>query len=195
VPTLDPLGVAFLVAEALDAGGIRYSVGGSLASSFSGEPRTSLDADLVIDMAAADADAFIARLGADFYADVEALRRAIASHTTVNVIHRPSGVKVDLFIAHSLLDRRQLARRRRIQVRRDPPQFLYVHSAEDILLQKLLWFRESGGQSDRQWRDARGIILQQGPRLDLAYLEETARLTSLSDLLDRAFRESGVDRG
>jgi hypothetical protein len=58
----------------------------------------------------------------------------------------------------------------------------------------MLSSQEGGGQSDRQWRNALGIILQQGPRLDLGYLEETARQTSLSELLERALSEAGVDR-
>jgi len=44
----DLLEVTLLVTDSLDAHGIRYTVGGSLASSFSGEPRASIDADVVI---------------------------------------------------------------------------------------------------------------------------------------------------
>jgi len=43
----DLLEVTLLVTDSLDAHGIRYTVGGSLASSFSGEPRASIDADVV----------------------------------------------------------------------------------------------------------------------------------------------------
>ena len=39
----DPIAVALLVADALVTLGLRYTVGGSLASSMSGEPRSTLD--------------------------------------------------------------------------------------------------------------------------------------------------------
>jgi hypothetical protein len=46
----DPIAVAILVAEALEHCGLRYVVGGSLASSISGEPPSTLDVDIVVSM-------------------------------------------------------------------------------------------------------------------------------------------------
>ena len=48
----------------------------------------------------------------------------------------------------------------------DRDRYWFVHSPEDILLQKLLWYRQGGDVSDRQWRDALAMIIVQGPRLD-----------------------------
>ena len=42
---LDPFQVALSVADALERCGVSYVVGGSLASSVSGEPRSTLDID------------------------------------------------------------------------------------------------------------------------------------------------------
>jgi hypothetical protein len=47
-PRSNPLQVAARVAGALDDLGVKYSIGGSLASSFSGEPRSTLDVDMVV---------------------------------------------------------------------------------------------------------------------------------------------------
>jgi hypothetical protein len=57
----DLLGVALQVIDALDACGIRYTIGGSLASSFSGEPRASIDVDIVVDLSDDRVDPFIRR--------------------------------------------------------------------------------------------------------------------------------------
>jgi hypothetical protein len=46
----DPIEIALRVADVLEAHEIRYVVGGSLASSMSGEPRSTLDVDLVVDL-------------------------------------------------------------------------------------------------------------------------------------------------
>jgi hypothetical protein len=58
----DPLAVAISVAQILEACGLRYLVGGSLASSMNGEPRSTLDVDIVVAMAASDIDRLITGL-------------------------------------------------------------------------------------------------------------------------------------
>jgi hypothetical protein len=79
-------------------------------------------------------------------------------------------------------------RRRLIELSADPRLALYFYTPEDILLQKLLWFRQGGETSDRQWRDIRGIVLAQGQALDAAYLEKQAPPAGIADLLHRALR-------
>ncbi|ODS54675.1 MAG: hypothetical protein ABS36_10940 [Acidobacteria bacterium SCN 69-37] len=186
----DMVVVASAVIDALEGLGVRYSVGGSMASSFGGEPRASIDVDIVVAMTRAHAEPFVNALGPAFYADVDAVTRAIASGSSVNVIHRNSGIKVDLFVARSTLDRRQLERRRSVVVSDDPLRRWFVHSPEDILIQKLLWYRDGGEVSDRQWRDVLSILLVQGGRLDDAYVTLLAIEHGLLDLLERARREA-----
>jgi len=94
----DPIQVALTVAEALEHCGIRYLVGGSLASSLSGEPRSTLDVDLVVSITEQDVGNFVDRLGDEFYADADALRRAIRDKSSTNIIHYATSMKVDLFV-------------------------------------------------------------------------------------------------
>lgn len=185
----DPIDVALQVAEALEACGLRYVVGGSLASSLSGEPRSTLDVDMVVALTEGDIDRLISGLGSEFYADGAALRRAARQRSTVNLIHQPTATKVDLFVAGgSPLDAQQISRRQRIQVRRSPDRYLYFYTPEDILLQKLRWFGLGHEASDRQWRDILGIVLVQGAALDRVYLQRGAEALGVADLLDRALR-------
>jgi len=86
---------AWRVMSPLEKAGL---VGGSLASSIGGEPRTTLDVDIVVAMAETDVDCVLAALGSEFYADAGAIRRAIHQRSSVNVIHHASAIKVDLFI-------------------------------------------------------------------------------------------------
>ena len=113
------------------------------------------------------------------------MHRAVIERGTTNLIHQLTSIKVDLFIAGgTALDEELLLRRVRLS-----SQDLWVHSPEDILLQKLRWFRRGGGVSDRQWRDVLGIVRVQGQRLDHDYLTAGALRLQVSDLLERVLKE------
>lgn len=70
----DPIGIALRVAQALESCGVRYLVGGSLASSVSGEPRSTLDVDLVVALTEADIEPLLAALGDEFSLNFEQIK-------------------------------------------------------------------------------------------------------------------------
>jgi hypothetical protein len=161
---VDPMAIAVSVSRVLEALGIVHTIGGSIASSFAGEPRSTADIDFVVALEESDVASLVSRLSTEFYV-------------------------VDLFVAGGTpLDWQQLQRRQKVTL--GPGQTLHVHPPEDILLQKLRWYREGGGVSDRQWRDILGIVRVQGPRLDRAYLTLNAPVLRVDDLLARALSEA-----
>jgi len=98
-------------------------------------------------------------------------------------------LKVDLFVAGGTpLDARHLASRLAVDL--GDGRCLHVHPPEDILLQKLRWYRRGGEVSDRQGRDIAAIVRVQGRRLDREYLRDDAGILGVSDLLDRALGEA-----
>ena len=66
------------MADALEGCGVPHVVGGSLASSVSDEPRSTLDIDLVVAMTQADVEPFLTALGRACDADDHALRYGLA---------------------------------------------------------------------------------------------------------------------
>ena len=187
---VDPIDVAVSVGRVLDRLGILHTIGGSLASSFAGEPRSTVDIDFIAAFDESQIPGLVSALSADFYVNDEALKRAVRDRTSSNLIHHATQLKVDLFVAGGTpLDEQQLRRRQAVAL--GPGRTIHVHPPEDILLQKLRWYLISRGASDRQWRDVLGIIRVQGSRLDRDYLMANAPLLDVTDLLARALSEAG----
>jgi len=189
--SLDPIGVALRVAEVLDALGIEYLVGGSVAASLTGVSRTTLDVDMVVRLEEGRVDALVDRLGEDFHADPESLRRAVRMRSSSNLIHFESGMKIDLFVARDQhIDQEQMRRKRRLRVATNPDRYLFVSAPEDTIVQKLHWYRMGGEASDRQWGDILGVLRINRGELDMDYLLRAAEWLGVSDLLERALRQA-----
>ena len=91
----DPVALALLLARILERLGVRYCIGGSVASSVYGEVRTTLDVDVVADLQSEDVEAFVAALDPDFHVVFDAVRRAVEERTSFNLIHDEMLVKAD----------------------------------------------------------------------------------------------------
>lgn len=190
-----PLKLALEVAGMFDRLGIPYVLGGSVASSFLGEPRTTIDVDFAVRLVREKLDDLIGTIGAEFYIPIEAAAQAVSSASAFNLIHLETGLKVDLFVLGTgVLDSLQMERRQWVAIERDPEVGLWVTSAEDQILRKLEWHNSGGGVSDRQWRDILGLLAVQRDFLDLAYLLEVADRVALSGPLAEAMVDAEFDR-
>jgi hypothetical protein len=188
----EPLQVARRLILVFDALGVAYLVGGSVASSIVGVERSTQDIDFVVALAESHIAPLVAALEVDFYADADLLRAAVEQVSSANVIHLPTMMKADLFVlpdtpfAHS-----QMERRLQLPVLGPGEPLVCVTSPEDMILQKLLWFRMTGERSEKQWSDVQGIFRIQAGALDQTYLSRWASTLEIADLYQRACIDAG----
>lgn len=182
----DPIGIALRVAAAIEVAGGSYFVGGSVATSLHGDPRSTNDIDFVVSLPLGQIDAFIAALGVDFELDRDMLRDALRQARCANGFYLPVLTKIDIFgLGVGPFDEAEFARRAAVVVG-DAGENLIVKSPEDSVLRKLLWYRDGGEVSDRQWRDIVSVLRVNVGRLDLGYLLEWAKRLQCSELLAKA---------
>jgi hypothetical protein len=179
------------LADILDGLGIRYAIGGSVASALYGSVRFTRDADISVEPFSPVADRLHELLKDEFYVSREAIEEALKSHGSFNIIHFETAFKIDIFIhGPSEFEERLLDRRRMLKLADISRRDVCVVSPEDIVLLKLRWFKQTDCTSERQWNDVLGVLRVQKELLDIEYLTDSARKLGLEELLERARAEA-----
>lgn len=184
------------VADAFEKLGIAYCIGGSVASSAYGIPRSTMDVDMVSDLKAAHVRPLVGMLEPSYYIDENMILDAIKRRSSFNIIHLETMLKIDIFLAKSTpYDIETFKRRRKdtLDEEQNATEF-YLVSPEDIILNKLAWFRLGGGVSERQWNDVLGVLKVQKNSLDIDYLKHWAPELGVENLLEKALQDSGINK-
>jgi hypothetical protein len=185
---LNPEDALAVVLTKLDECGISYMITGSFASNIHGVPRATQDADVIIEADKKSLTTLMETFGEDFYASGEAAQQALQTQGFFNVVHLPTGFKIDLIIKKSRsFSQVEFSRRERGNF---SGQDRWFAAAEDVILAKLEWAKM--GSSERQYQDALNVAKIQKKRLDRRYLEKWARDLTVGSLLEKMFQEMGV---
>lgn len=154
---------------------------GSVASTYHGEPRSTLDIDIVIDPDAAAFERLVDELTTgEYYVDRDVARVALRERTQFNAIGTDA-VKIDFIIRKDRpFSVEEFRRRLEVQL---PGTSAFLATAEDLIVAKLEW--AAATDSERQLRDVAGILAVGGDAIDQAYLARWIAALDLKDAWER----------
>lgn len=159
---------------------IPYLVTGGVAVVVWGRPRYTADIDLVIGLKKNKVKKLVATLIKEGYIDEDAVNEALEYESEFNFIDNETGIKVDFWILkNSDFDRSRL---KRAVIKDIFGTDIVFSSPEDLILRKLLWFKESG--STRQLEDIYSILAIIKDRLDYPYLRKWAKAQETLGVLE-----------
>jgi hypothetical protein len=189
----DPSEIARLLHPIFEQLDIPYYITGGVAASTYGDPRTTRDMDVVLELRREDIVRLVDALEqTGFYCPpgaVEDIQHA--SGRVLSVTHMEKILNADLVLnADTEFDRSKMARRRLEAIDEAGELQVWMCAPEDLILAKLLWGQRS--QSEKQWRDVLGVLKVQLETLDYAYLNEWADNLEISNQLQQALTEAGI---
>jgi hypothetical protein len=193
---LDYAGFIRLVLDVLEACGVEYLIGGAVAAWAWGEPRATQDLDVVIHVPIESVDLLSQELAKrDMFVPSEMILDALletrADHP-LSAIHLYSGYKADFYLLRKGDALRESAFQRRMQIDLGPDIGpVYLHSPEDLILYKLIYY--SIRQQTKHLRDITAIVLTTSESLDNDYIQFWAERKGLLTLwreIDRTIHKS-----
>ncbi len=181
-----------VVIQRLEQLQIPYMVAGGFAAIFYGEPRLTIDIDIVADLKIVHLKLLLEAFPfPDYYLSEEAMRDSIGRRFPFNIIQTATAAKVDLIpLPDDVFSRMAFSRRQRM-VFNQAGSTAYFISAEDIVLAKLFAFEQTG--SDKHLRDVKGVLVTQWGHLNLDLIRRAVQqrnlLPQFEQLLEAARRE------
>jgi hypothetical protein len=182
------------VVNVLERLNIPYMVVGGFAAIFYGEPRLTLDVDVVIDMKSHHVSSFVAAFPIpDYYASSEGIRDSLRRRFPFNVIQPSTGAKVDLVpLPRDLFTRIAFDRRIRLQYDTAGNTAAFI-TPEDIVLAKLIAFHDT--ELAKHLNDARGVLMMQWDTIKLETIRRGARASGVGEQLEELVKTLLNERG
>ncbi len=174
-----PLDLLLEVTRRLDTLKVPYLITGGIAVSLWGKPRFTEDIDLIIGAQINNSKEIFKAFENDFYLSEEAITKALSFGGEFNIIHNKSGLKVDFWISKDEFTRLRFKNKKKKKLEGKP---LFFSSAEDLILSKLLWFKES--QSTRHLEDIVSIVKVQDKNLNYQYIRGWAKKLSVLEIFE-----------
>ena len=174
------------VIDALNQLGIPFMLVGSFSSNLYGIPRSTKDADFVVQLDPSKFQPLVAALTPEFDVDPQVAFETITSTTRYRMKHRATAFMVELFeLSPDAHDQSRFARRAAITFAGRPA---YAASAEDVVVTKLRWSLH--GKRAKDVDDARNVLALQAGKLDLGYIRGWCDQHGTRSLLEQLLASS-----
>ena len=169
-----------VVLDSLETSGISSMIVGSLASNVHGIPRSTRDADFVVELSPGSLERLTRALAPPLRLQLQGSFETVTGTTRYIIELLSDPFVCELFaLSDDPHDQERFKRRRRVRVlNRDA----FVASAEDMIVTKLRWAADARRTKDRE--DIRNILAVRGPELDWEYLRRWSMTHGTSELLE-----------
>lgn len=168
------------VVRALELAAVPYMVVGSLSSNLYGIPRSTKDADFVVQLGNTPITDITRHLGPSYVLDDQMSFETVTGTSRLKMRHPASAFVIELFlISDDPHDRERFARRK--SVRYDGHD-VFVATAEDVVITKLRWSRH--GKRAKDIDDVRSVITVSGASLDWPYIRRWCVAHQTESLLE-----------
>lgn len=171
------------ITSLLQKADIPYMITGSISVVFYGRPRASHDIDFVVEAHEKDVKrilrAFASLPHSEFLVDSLAIKDAIMQKFIFQILHLSTMLKFDFWLLKDEpFDQKRFQRKQKVNIFGQPMVFA---SAEDTILVKLLWYKES--KIEKHLIDAAFVYQIQKKNLDKAYLTLWSKKQNTTKLL------------
>lgn len=161
------------IIEVLNRGKIPYMLSGSVAMSLYIIPRATRDFDFIVYLQLKDITLFEDNFKEGYYCDKDSIAHAISTYSMFNIIDHASGFKADFVILNNAAFRKaEFARRVQMEFF---GKLIYLVTAEDLLISKLLWIQDL--QSAIQMEDIKNLAAIDN--LDWSYIKNWLSILNL----------------
>ena len=160
------------LASRFNAAQLRYMITGAAASIVYGEPRLTLDLDIVVEISVQAIDKIIEFFPIDeFYCPPLEVLQAEAKRSQkghFNIIHHKTGFRADIYlVGNDTLHRWAMERRQPIDL---SGEVFWLAPIEYVIVRKLEYYRE--GRSGKHLKDISGMVTISGDQIDFELLED-----------------------
>lgn len=171
--------------DAFDRAGVPYMLVGSYSSNYYGRPRSTKDADFVVQLPPGGIAALSAALGGGFRIDPQMSFETVTATTRYVATHDHSAFMVEMFpLSDDAHDRERFARRAPVPFE---GRTVYLPTAEDVVVTKLRWAR--GGFGGQDVRDAAAVLALQRNAMDLTYVRRWCDAHGTRDRFERVLAD------